>query len=57
MFLDIETGYLVVVGARSSIKGHKLIIVYSSGERIKLITFIDTSNMDIMRMREKKAGG
>ena len=54
MFLDIETGYLVAVGARSSIKGHMLILVYSSGERIKLITVIDTSKKDIMRTREKK---
>ena len=54
MFLDIETGYLVAVGARSSIKGHMLILVHSSGERIKLITVIDTSKMDIMKTREKK---
>ena len=54
VFLDIETGYLVAVGARSSINGHILIIVYSSGERIKLITVIDTSKTDIMRTREEK---
>ncbi|WP_157834015.1 DUF4258 domain-containing protein [Candidatus Methanoperedens nitratireducens] len=54
VFLDIETGNLVAVGERKSRPGHRLIIVYSSGERIKLITVIDTSRMEIIKMREKR---
>ena len=36
LFLDVETGNLIAVGIRKSIKDHKLIIAYSSGEKIKL---------------------
>ncbi len=54
IFLDIETGNMVAVGERKSKQGHRLIIVYSSGERIKLITVIDTSRMEIIKMREKR---
>ncbi|MCZ7381931.1 MAG: DUF4258 domain-containing protein [Candidatus Methanoperedens sp.] len=54
VFLDIETGNLVAVGERKSRPDHRLIIVYSSGERIKLITVIDTSRMEIVKMREKR---
>ena len=41
VFLDIETGNLVAVGERRSKEGHKLIIVYSPGKRIKVVTVID----------------
>jgi hypothetical protein len=54
IYLDIETGNLVAVGKRKSRRGHRLIIVYSSGERIKLITVIDTSKMEIIKNREEK---
>jgi Domain of unknown function (DUF4258) len=54
IYLDIETGNLVAVGERKSRVGHILIIVYSSGERIKLITVIDTSKMEIIKNREEK---
>ncbi len=54
VFLDIETGNPVAIGMRKSIKGHRLIIVYSSGEKIKLVTVIDTSKMEIIRIREEK---
>ncbi|MCX9083177.1 MAG: DUF4258 domain-containing protein [Candidatus Methanoperedens sp.] len=54
VFLDMETGNLVAVGQRKSIKDHKLIIAYSSGERIKLVTVIDTSKNEIIKNREEK---
>jgi hypothetical protein len=54
VFLDVETGNLVAVGTRKSKGDHRLIIVYSSGERIKLITVIDTSRTEIIKMREEK---
>ena len=54
VFLDMETGNLVAVGMRKSIKDHMLIIAYSSGERIKLVTVIDTSRNEIIKNREEK---
>jgi len=54
VFLDVDTGNLIAVGMRKSIKDHRLIIAYSSGERIKLVTVIDTSKMEIIRNREEK---
>jgi hypothetical protein len=54
VFLDVDTGNLVAVGMRKSIKDHKLIIAYSSGERIKVVTVIDTSKMEIIKNREEK---
>ena len=54
IFLDVETGNLIAVGIRNIIKNHTLIIVYSSGERIKLVTVIDTSKREIIKNREEK---
>jgi intergrase/recombinase len=54
IYLDIETGNLIAVGERKFRAGHRLIIVYSPGERIKLITVIDTSKMEIVKNREEK---
>jgi hypothetical protein len=54
VFLDIETGNLVAVGKSRSKKGHKLIIVYSPGKRIKVVTVIDTSRMEIIERREER---
>jgi len=39
---------------RKSKKDHKLIIAYSSGEKIKVVTVIDTSKMEIIKNREEK---
>ena len=54
LFLDVETGNLIAVGMRKSVKDHKLIIAYSSGEKIKVVTVIDTSKMEIIKNREEK---
>ena len=54
VFLDIETGNLVAVGKRRSKEGHKLIIVYLPGKRIKVVTVIDTSRMEIIDRREER---
>ncbi len=54
VYLDVETGNLVAVGIRKLIKNHILIIAYSSGERIKLVTVIDTSKNEIIKNREEK---
>lgn len=54
VYLDVETGNLVAVGMRKSIEDHILIIAYSSGERIKLVTVIDTSKTEIIKNREEK---
>jgi len=54
VFLDIETGNLVAVGKRSSKEGHRLIIVYSPGKRIKVVTVIDTTRSEIIERREER---
>jgi len=54
VFLDIETGNLVAVGKRRPKEGHKLIIVYLPGKRIKVVTVIDTSRMEIIDRREER---
>lgn len=56
VFLDVETGNLVVVGNRIHKLGHQLIIVYSIiGNIIKVVTVIDVSkSRDIIKRREKK---
>jgi hypothetical protein len=54
VLLDVETGNLVAVGNRISRPGHRLLVVYSPGKIIKLITVIDTSRTEIIRTREEK---
>jgi intergrase/recombinase len=54
VLLDVETGYLVAVGNRVYRQGHRLLVIYSPGEIIKLITVIDTSRTEIIKTREKK---
>ena len=53
ILLDIETGNLVAVGNMESKPDHKLIVVYSHGEIIKLVTIINASKTDIVKTREK----
>ncbi len=52
--MDIETGNLVAVGKRRLKEGHRLIIVYSPGKRIKVVTVIDTTRMEIIERREER---
>jgi len=54
VLLDVKTGNLITVGNRTSRQGHRLLVVYSPGKIIKLVTVIDTSRNEIIRTRGKK---
>lgn len=53
VLLDLETGNLIAVGKRETVRDHYLIIVYSS-EKDKVITIIDTSKKEIVNRRKEK---
>lgn len=53
IFLDTQTGNIVMVGDRISKSGHKLIVVFSEDMK-KIITLIDTSKIDLINNRKER---
>jgi len=51
IFLDVDTGNIVIIGERESKSGHKLIVVMSYDMK-KVITIIDTSKIDIINIKK-----
>jgi uncharacterized DUF497 family protein len=54
VFIDVETGYFIAIG-RASKPDHHLIVVYvAQKDKVKVITIIDTTKMEMAKSREEK---
>ncbi len=54
VFLDVETGYFIAIG-RASKPDHYLIVVYVvQKDKVKVITIIDTTKMEMVKRREEE---